>query len=178
MLQEPILKSGTFLISVPTRVVPVKWAVIIVFLLFFAIYVAIVMRQNWEDCFKQEAIGKSFLTIVVAIVIISYVFGGNLFSNKTFRELTAEVDINSPKVQEFFKNEDGLLEAQKHMRFDFFGTKFYKSDGKVYFSTMLPIRQLKKLESEDNGSIEEAVNGHAEYWLKKAYNKSGKAPLM
>lgn len=176
MLDDLILKLGTFSTSAPTRVVPIKWAIIITLLLIFTVSVVIVMIQNWENYLKIGMIIRASLATVVALVVSSCVLGGNIFSSKTFTEVTAEVDMNNPKVQKFFQNKDELLEAQKHIKYDSYGTRFSQLDNKVYFSIMIPTKYLK-LVSGDKNLTERSINRVAEEFLEKVYNKSGKSSV-
>ena len=91
-----------------------------------------------------------------------------------YREITAEVDMSNPKVQVFFQNKDELLEAQRHVRFDLLGRKFFQSDGKVYFSEMMLTRDLKLFVPNDKKSAETFIGKDAVDYLKKVYDKSGK----
>lgn len=174
MLSELILKSGTFSTSVPTRVVPIKWAIIITLLLIFIVFAVVTMKRDMAKCFKIRGIAITFLTVIVVFVVQSCIFGGNLLSSETFREVTAEVDMNNLKVQKFFQNKDKLLEAQKHIKYDSYGTRFFQSDDKIYFSTMIPTKCLELI-SGDKNYTERSINYIAEEFLEKLYNKSGKS---
>lgn len=175
MSNDLILKLGTFSTSVPTRAVPIRWIAIIGLPLIFIILVKMTVREYHEDEYKQEMIGMAFFTTFVVFIMVSYYFGGILLSNKTFREVTAEVNMNNPKVQVFFQDKDDLLEAERHVKFDLLGRKLFQSDGKVYFSKMMCIRDLKDFVPNDKKSAETFVGKDAVDYLKKVYDKSGKS---
>lgn len=87
MLDDLILKLGTFSTSVPTRVVPIKWTIIAGFLLMFLIVTVAIIKSNGRKCIKKQMIGVSFLAFLGGYILYSLLFVGNISSNRGYEPL-------------------------------------------------------------------------------------------
>lgn len=120
------------------------------------------------------------LMILISIAAVSYISGGLIFSGNNYRTVTAEVDIEHSRLNQYFKNGDDLINSQKFVFSPFRNNRFFQTNGKVYFSTTLtrPEFQLESSLSmaENEMSVEQKTDEIAKKYvnrlLKKARNNA------
>lgn len=165
-----VVKPGTFAISSASGT---WWFRFLLIVIVFCAVVTVLMALL--DPELRGAPLSASLVILGVITVMSYLSGGLIFSGNNYRQVTAEVDMEYSRLNQYFKNGDDLVNSQKFIFSPFRNNRFFKTNGKIYFSTTLN-RSEFQLESslsmaENEIVVEEKTDEIAKQYVNRLLKK-------